>query len=420
MHRASTLTKPRQPANSPIRRIRDKDNPMRIAMVGPFGFHPNKTMRSRALGLARPLAARGHDVHIFMPPWQTPAEADKRWQEDGVAIRTVPLSGGTLGITGRLLREVLAWQPDVVHCFKPKAYSGLVAWWLWQFHRRRLRLVVDSDDWEGWGGWNDLAPYSTAQKQVFAWQERWGMAHCHALTVASRALETLAWGRGVPPERVVYVPNGAGIAQSGAQDDQPSPAHSLTRSPHLLLYSRLFEFDTGRLVAVLQGVQTAVPDLKILAVGAGLYEADAAQLRQQLAGAGLLAAVEDVGWVAEAELADTLCRADVGLYLMDDTLLNRTKCPVKLADMLALGIPVVGEAVGQVSEYVVHGQTGLLRPSGDVAGLTADLIHLLTEPEKRAQMARNGRRHYAAHFAWPRLADRLEWVYQDGRRETRA
>ncbi len=391
---------------------------MRIAMVGPFGFHPNKTMRSRALGLARPLAARGHQVQIFMPPWQTPAEADKRWQEDGVAIRNVPLSGGMVGIAGRLVREVLAWQPDVVHCFKPKAYSGLAAWWLWQFHRRRLRLVVDSDDWEGWGGWNDLAPYSAAQKHFFAWQERWGLTHCHALTVASRALETLAWAHGAPPQQVVYVPNGAGIAERETPDNQLSSAHPLTRSPHILLYSRLFEFDTGRLVTVLRGVKTAVPTLRILAVGAGLYDADAVQFRQQLAQADLLDAVEDAGWVEEEALPTLLRRADVGLYLMEDTLLNRAKCPVKLADMLALGIPVVGEAVGQVSEYVRHGQTGLLRPSGDTAGLTVDLIRLLTEPEERAQMARNGRRHYAENFAWPHLANRLECVYQDGRLET--
>lgn len=383
---------------------------MRIAMVGPFGFHPNKTMRSRALGLARPLAARGHDVHIFMPPWQTPAEADKTWQEDGVLIRNVPLSGGMVGIARRLVREVLAWQPDVVHCFKPKAYSGLAAWWLWQFHRRDVGLVVDSDDWEGWGGWNDLAPYSTAQKHFFAWQETWGMTHCHALTVASRALETLAWGHGVPPERVVYVPNGAGISEQLTVNKQQL-TKNLT-SPHLLLYSRLFEFDTARLVAILRGVKTAVPTLHILAVGAGLYEADAAQFRQQLAAADLLDAVEDAGWVDEQALPGLLRRADVGIYLMEDTLLNRAKCPVKLADLLAFGVPVVGEAVGQVNEYVLHGQTGLLRPSGDTAGLTADLIHLLTHPEERDRLAANGRRHYTDHFAWPHLAARLEKTYE--------
>ncbi|MCA9972742.1 MAG: glycosyltransferase, partial [Anaerolineales bacterium] len=180
-------------------------------MVGPFGLHPNKTMHSRALGLARALARRGHAVQLFMPPWQTPAEADRRWEEDGVALRYVPLRGGVPGITRQLLRELLAWQPDVVHSFKPKAYSGLAAWWLWQFHRGRLRLVTDTDDWEGWGGWNDLAPYSRLQKHFFAWQERWGLRRCHALPVASRALQTRAWGAGVPRACVLYVPNGAGI-----------------------------------------------------------------------------------------------------------------------------------------------------------------------------------------------------------------
>lgn len=391
---------------------------MRIAMVGPFGFHPNKTMRSRALGLARPLAARGHQVQIVMPPWQTPAEADKRWQEDGVLVRNIPLSGGLPGVTRRLVREVLDWQPDVVHCFKPKAYSGLAAWWLWQFHRRDVRLVVDSDDWEGWGGWNDLAPYSAAQKHFFAWQERWGMTHCHVLTVASRALQTLAWGHGVPPDRVAYVPNGAGIRTQLAATHERGSGSDGEAAPTVLLYSRLFEFETGRLVTALRGVKTAVPTLRILAVGAGLYDADAAQFRQQLAEADLLDAVEDAGWVEEEALPALLSRADVGLYLMEDTLLNRAKCPVKLADMLALGIPVVGEAVGQVSEYVLHGQTGLLRPSGDTAGLTADLIRLLTDPEERARMAGNGRRHYAENFAWSRLADRLEYVYKDGKLET--
>lgn len=94
---------------------------MRIAMVGPFGFHPKKTMRARAFRLARPLARRGHEVTLFMPPWHTPEEAGRQWAEDGVAIHYTMLQGGVLGITRSLLRETLAFRPDVVHCFKPKA-----------------------------------------------------------------------------------------------------------------------------------------------------------------------------------------------------------------------------------------------------------------------------------------------------------
>ncbi|MCI0397728.1 MAG: glycosyltransferase family 4 protein [Chloroflexi bacterium] len=385
---------------------------MRIAMVGPFGFHPNKTMRHRALPLARALVRRGHQVKLFMLPWQTPQEAGREWPEDGVAVRYVSLGGGVPGTAARLARETLAWRPEVVHTFKPKAYSGLVAWWLWRFHRDRLRLVTDTDDWEGWGGWNDRAAYTPLQKRFFAWQERWGLAHCHALTVASRALQTLAWAGRIPPERVVYLPNGPGIGTDTSAAPDKRAEMGLAGRPVLLLYSRLFEFDTGRLVDVLQRVQAAVPELAILAVGLSLFAADAATLSRRLAEAGLQEAVVEAGWVEESILPGVLAAADVGLYLMDDTLLNRTKCPVKLADMLAVGLPVVGEAVGQVTEYVRHQQTGLLYASGDTAGLAKGIVDLLTDPAERQRLAAGAREHLATHFNWDRLAERVMEAYE--------
>jgi glycosyltransferase involved in cell wall biosynthesis len=380
-------------------------------MVGPFGFHPKKTMRARAFPLGRELGAAGHQVALFMPPWHTPAEAGRRWTEDGVAIHYVPLRGGVPGIARALLRETLVFRPDVVHCFKPKAYSGMVAWWLWHRHRQRLRLVVDTDDWEGWGGWNDNAPYPAHQKYFFAWQERWGMTHQHALTVASRTLQSLAWARGAAQESVYYLPNGPGIVP-GIPDETQREALGLSSRPVLLLYSRLFEFDAGRLIAILQRVHAAVPDLAILAVGAGLYVADAASLRRQLAATGLDKILIDAGWVDEAALPSLLATADAGLYLMDDTLLNRAKCPVKLADMLAVGVPVVAEAVGQVSEYVVNHETGFLRDSGDVQGLADDLARLLHDPGLRNRLSVQAARHIAGGFSWRRLADAALEAYQ--------
>ncbi|MCA9920362.1 MAG: glycosyltransferase, partial [Anaerolineales bacterium] len=278
----------------------------------------------------------------------------------------------------------------------------------WQFHRSKLRLIIDTDDWEGWGGWNELAPYSPLQKRFFAWQEQWGMRHCHALTVASRALQTLAWGLGLPPERVVYVPNGPGI--SPLHPFTPSP--SLQTQPTLLVYSRLFEFDTGRLVAILRGVQTAVPNLRILMVGAGLYEADAANFRQQAEVAGIWQAIEDAGWVALEALPALLAQAHVGIYLMEDTLLNRTKCPVKLADMLAVGVPVVAEAVGQVGEYVVNGRSGTTFPTGDTTNITNELIHILQNTELQSTLSDGAKSHIEENFSWETLADRLLSAYE--------
>jgi glycosyltransferase involved in cell wall biosynthesis len=131
-----------------------------------------------------------------------------------------------------------------------------------------------------------------------------------------------------------------------------------------------------------------------------------------LADAGLTDSVKDVGWVEPEALPGLLQAANVGVYLMEDTLLNRTKCPVKLADMLALGVPVVAEAVGQVNEYVAHGRSGLLRPSGDAAGLTDDLIYLLNNPAARERLAAGAKERMAAQFSWARLAETVECVYR--------
>lgn len=386
-------------------------NAMRIAMVGPFGFHPNKTMRSRALPIAKRLVNRGHTVRLFMPPWQTPEEAGKEWQDEGVDIRYTGLKGGYFGISKTLIGEIIAWRPELVHSFKPKAYSGIASWWLWNFKQDQIALVTDTDDWEGAGGWNDVAPYSALQKPFFAWQERWGMTHCLALTVASRALQSLAWAHGVERAKVHYLPNGPGIPTAADTDGHKRAQLGLLDRPVILVYSRLFEFDIGRLVMVMKTVKASVPDLAFLLIGLSLFEEDARHFREALAAADLEEDIVDIGWAEESELPQLIGAADVGIYLMDDTLLNRTKCPVKLADMLAMGIPVVAENVGQVSEYISHGESGLLRPAGDAEGVAQDLVKLLRDDGERLRLSTGAKERIRLYFNWETLTDTAEEAY---------
>lgn len=380
-------------------------------MVGPFGFHPKKTMRSRALKLAHPLSRRGYQVRIFMPPWHTPEEGDREWMEGEVSIRYTPIKGGTPGTFISLIREVMAWQPDIVHAFKPKAYSGLLTWWLWTTRRSKQWLVTDTDDWEGWGGWNEIGLYSELEKRFFAWQEEWGLSHCHRLTVASQTLQSRALNQGMSTEQVIYVPNGPGITGDVRQKSRKRAELGLQDRPVILIYSRLFEFDTGRLTTILKRVQTELTDLAVLMVGTSLFAEDAASFRFQLESAGLLPAVTDVGWVEEAHLVETLTSADVAVYLMDDTLINRSKCPVKLADLLYCSLPVVAEDVGQVGEYVLSGQTGLLHPTGDTEGMAADLIKILRNPDLRQKLSAGAKDHVEKNFRWEHLADIAEQAY---------
>ena len=410
--------------------------PMRIAMIGPFGLRPKGTMAARALPLAQALAARGHAVTLILPPWSWPEDAGRTWEEGGVLIQNValpprlPLAGHTL-LTARLVRRALAWQPDVIHCFKPKAYAGLAAWalyWLRRLGRTQARLVVDSDDWEGRGGWNEVERYTWAQKRFFAWQERWGLTHCDAVTVASRALETLAWSLGVPPKRVFYVPNGlwsaepstglpsTGLKPGWLQHSIPGPQKireefGLGDGPVLLLYTRFVEFRPDRPIRVLKRVVSAVPTARLLVVGQGL-RGEEAHLLQAAQAAGVQDHVIYASWLTGKALAHAFAAADLALYPYDDTLLNRTKCSAKLIDLMAAGVPVIADAVGQNVEYIVSGQSGVLVPPGDIEAMAAAAVELLCAPPNvRAALGQAAAQRVRQVFAWERLVLEVERAY---------
>ncbi|MHB0857902.1 MAG: glycosyltransferase family 4 protein [Anaerolineae bacterium] len=396
----------------------DGARPLRVVLVGPFGLGPKATMRVRALPLAHALAAKGHAVQVVMPPWHTPQEAGRRWREGAVSLEYVPLGPqipllSHLLITLRLVRAALAWHPDVVHCFKPKAYAGLAAWVLWHLAKlglTRARLVVDEDDWEGPGGWNDLDPYPWILRTFFAWQERWGLRHAHAVTAASRTLESLIWALGAPPARVIYLPNGAPEWPAG---DGRAARERLGwgTEPVMLLYTRFFEFDPARAVAVLRRVLAQEPTARLLVVGRALHAEDDARFDRLAAEAGVAERVTRVGWVAYEDLPDLVAAADVAIYPFDDTLVNRTKSAVKLTDLLAAGVPVVADAVGQNREYIVHGESGLLVGSGDVEAMAAAVVQLFRDDGLRSALGAAAARRLRADYAWDKLAEQAIRAY---------
>jgi glycosyltransferase involved in cell wall biosynthesis len=392
---------------------------MQIVMIGPFGLRPKMTMASRALPLAKALVARGHAVTLLLPPWSYPDDSGRVFEDGGVRIENITLPPRRpflfhLQTTRRLLTRALALKPDVIHCFKPKAYAGLAAWWLWQMKRLRLtnaRLVVDTDDWEGAGGWNDREHYAWAQKRLFAWQEQWGLRHCDALTVASRALQSIVWSMGVPPSRVFYIPNGVDVGGWKLEVGGPTVDHSPSQPanyPTILLYTRFVEFKIERVLEVFGRVTQSVPDARLLVMGKGLFSEEQA-FREQAQALGWGDRIEVAGWPVDLQAAFT--RADVAMYPFDDTLLNRTKCPVKLTELLAAGVPVVADAVGQIAEYIRHDKTGLLVSSGDVAAMADALVALLNERRRARALGGAAAREVRAKFGWDRLAETAERAY---------
>jgi glycosyltransferase involved in cell wall biosynthesis len=381
---------------------------LRIVMIAPFGIRPKGTLSARMLPLAQALVRQGHSVQIVAPPVQNPEDAGTTIVYDGVPVQhiTLPRFPGPFGIveqSNALLQAARREQPDLLHLFKPKGFGGLAA-----LAAGNLPMVVDTDDWEGWGGWNDLLPYPTPAKHLFAWQEHDLPRRAAAVTVASRTLQSLVWAMGVPPGKVFYLPNGIGVDKGQTTNNEGE----LSTARRLLLYTRFWEFDLHELVATLAAIVSQEPTAQLMVIGKG-ERGEEQQLIHLAARAGLSSNLDYRGWAVPHEIPALLAQARIGLVPLSDTLINRTRCSAKMLELMGAGLALVVADVGQSREYIHHEINGLLVPPHNPGALAAAALRLLRDEPLRQRLSQAARR-ISEHYSWDVLAPTLEAAYRHG------
>jgi glycosyltransferase involved in cell wall biosynthesis len=81
---------------------------------------------------------------------------------------------------------------------------------------------------------------------------------------------------------------------------------------------------------------------------------------------------------------------------------------------MAAGLPIVADAVGQNTEYVQSGISGVLIPPGDVEAMVAAVVDLLRDPaHARATLGQAAARRVHAEFGWDRLVGEVERAYAE-------
>lgn len=376
---------------------------MRIALLAPFGLRAKGTTRARTLPLARALARRGHTVAVFVPPYDSVEDAGRRWREEGVEVVNVTLPPGGQSapwhwqLGWRFYAAAARWRPQVVHAFKPKGPSGLAATLFWT--RRQgghLRLVIDSDDWEGPGGWNDhpSAGYSEGQKRFFAWQEKYGLSHADAWTVTSICLRERAVGMGAQPGEVHILHNGIETARV-ASAEAPVVSAEFGGAPGIVLYTRFAGVRPDDVTDVWRRVRELRSDITLTVIGRGSRGEE-----EQLRG---LPGIEVAGWLEPAEVRERLASAALAMAPWANTATNRARHSAKILDLMAAGLPVVAYDVGEMA--VTLGDGGVLVPPGEPAAFARALVDLLADTPRRHALGIAGRQRVQALFNWDALAD---------------
>lgn len=393
----------------------------KVVFVAPFGLRKKTTVWARTLPLAQQLVARGHQISILIPPWDSPEDAGASWSEGGVPLQHVRVDGGAAPTSARLLRAIDAAQPDIVHIVKPRAHAGMVQWALWQraMIGRGPLVLLDADDWEqAWAAVNVYPPHVA---RFLAWQEEWGLRHAHGLTLASRWLEARATAM-APQIARLYLPNGITLPAAAT----PLPAHHTgvqPPPPTVLYFTRYTEVGPEWLAGFAAALAQAAPGARLVVAGAPLQPGAEQPFREAIARQSAIDVatrnlegsaagnVVFLGAVPRQALPGLYAATNVAIFPARAEPLQEAKCSVRLASSLLAGVPVVASAVGEQEQYGAAGSACLLPADATPQSFARAVGELLAAPEERGAMVARARAHLAEHYQWSHLATTLDDYY---------
>ena len=126
-------------------------------------------------------------------------------------------------------------------------------------------------------------------------------------------------------------------------------------------------------------------------------------LRNLVDSLGMASKVRFIGQLPHAELIHYYREAAIFIFpsVWDEPSGNP---PI---EAMAVGVPVISTNTGGTSEYVIHGETGLLVEPGNTSALVKAILQLLEHDEMRESMSRAGRKRAVEHFSYQQLVESL-------------
>jgi len=147
------------------------------------------------------------------------------------------------------------------------------------------------------------------------------------------------------------------------------------------------------------------PDVHYLFAG---LEGDDGRFREEAERKGMTGWVHWLGRIPHAELPEVLGIADAFL-----TVPSVDATAVSLLEAMACGTAVVASDLPSATEWVVHGETGLIVPPRDGKRLVTAVDRLLSDGGLRTRLGRAARQVVTERADHDRHMQRVEEIYYD-------
>lgn len=329
---------------------------------------------------AQAIAGRNYDV-VIISLRDAPVDGVKV-----VVLRPPPLLGkmGYLTTVPEIRRALNRLRPALVHAHYASSYGFLAS------IAGRHPLIVSC-----WG------------TDIFEFPRRSILHKAIVRSALQRADRVLATGKALAAETGKYTDKEVMVTPFGVDTKTFEP--SCEQRPHAPtigivkpLNDRYYGFST--LIESFRLVVAKCPDACLAIVGDG---PDRPMIESRIAELGLTQAVTIRAEVPHAEVPDVIRGFDV-MALPS----NAESFGVVALEAASCGVPVVASNVGGLSEVVHDGKTGYLVPPGNAQRLANRLLELLTTPDLRRTLGRQGRALVLEKYQWHDCVDRVDAIYR--------
>ena len=222
--------------------------------------------------------------------------------------------------------------------------------------------------------------------------------------------------RGIDGKDVLVVPNGVETDRFQPIPKDPHLAErlGLTGKTVVAYIGTFAAFEGVRYLvqALIELIRGGRDDIRGLIVGEGATYEDCRRMARE---AGLEQAILHPGKVPHSEVRAMYSLVDILAYPRDRQRITELVTPLKPLEGMAMEKAVIGTDVGGLTELIEDGETGLIARAEDPRDLAAKIARLADDPQLRARLGKNGRRHVVETRQWRRIIETHFEVYARAR-----
>jgi glycosyltransferase involved in cell wall biosynthesis len=283
---------------------------------------------------------------------------------------------------------------DLVMGTTPPIFQAVSAWFVAWIRRKPFLLEV-RDLWPEFG----VSMGVLKNPLVIAlarWLEKFLYARATHILVNSPAYKEYMIGKGVPAQKVTYIPYGTGVDMFNPHVDGSSVRAELgLQDKFVVLYAGALG-QANDIDTILRAAQRLQPYDKIHFVlfGDGKERARLQSETERME----LSNVVFAGVRPKKEMPRIVASADVCLAILQDIPMFRTTYPNKVFDYMAAGRATVLVIDGVSRELIESSNGGVYVQPGNDEELAKSILELSQDPQRVRQMGQNAREYLVKHL----------------------